>query len=339
MANKAVFSFVFIGCVFSLSYCLTLPQQQRLRVAGTIEQIINCHYDGARVTCDSMIKQDAADPMPWMLSLSSIALCGLDYDSTTDFRCFFSVYDHTDSLLSAYEAKNGISSYSLTIKGFINAVAGAFCLQKKEFVKGLNLGLDGIHMLQDAKKRDPENFDADLFLGMYTCARAELKRTFWWALFWYSGNRTEGISRLYTCKNKSSFSGLPAALLLADIVAKDERYDEAFGLLDTLEKQYPSSRFVKWTKAKTCAAKHSLSEAAVLYGALADEYDTIPAAFKNACYARWKQATLFNELHDSKQARAACLHLLAKKNGHNDDVAKTIFHDTEKLFKKIENDR
>jgi hypothetical protein len=222
------------------------------------------------------------------------------------------------------------------MSGFAKAVAAAYCMQHKSYMKGLNLGLDGIGLLKDAKKMDPCNYDADFFLGMYTYARADLKQMFWWALFWYSGEKTDGIKTLISCRKNSSFCSLAAYVLLAEIYTREQKYDDALVVILDVSKLYPESRFIQWSRAKMFEAKKSYKDAAVSYGLLADSYDTIPSAYVNSMTARYKQASMLYLGKDMKTAHDKCCLVLNKSKYVDNADYKKVMQDAKKLKSTIE---
>ena len=174
----------------------SLPDEQKRVVNETVETMMNCEFSRAFSLCDSMIRADTADPMAWMLKASAIGLHDLDCDSATDSLLFIDVFKKAELALFNYEKSSGVSSYSLTIKGFSKVIAAAYTLWQKRYFDGLSIGLDALSALKQAKKIDTANVDADCILGLYTYARAELKRRFWWMFFWYSGDKEGGIRKI-----------------------------------------------------------------------------------------------------------------------------------------------
>ena len=75
-------------------------------------------------------------------------------------------------------------------------------------------------------------------------------------------------------------------------------------------------------------------QAAELYGELAGDYDAIPAAWRNALAARWKEASLWESAGDRERAAHACNEIILKKKDNLDSGSRQVIKDAEKLLKK-----
>jgi hypothetical protein len=298
--------------------CYSLPDQRRAAVNNAMKMILNCEFDSAFYLCDSLAASDGADPMGDMLKLSALGFLDLDCNHVSDSIRFFEQFAKTQRTVFSYETKNGASSYSLTIKGFSKAIAACYFLWHKSYIKGLNTGFDALGILKEAKKRDPANYDVDLFLGLYNYARADMKRMFWWAFFWYPGDRESGIRSLALCRKNGQFTQPVAALVLAELSIREKKFQEAETIIAELERDLPKSRLTRWTRAKFFEEGKQLRKSAEIYGGLADEYDAIPSAWRNALAARWKEASLWDGAGARERAQDACKKIVAKKNENHD---------------------
>jgi hypothetical protein len=314
---------------FSLSF------DKRQSASHVVERIIAGDYRSAIFLCDSIIKKDPEEPMGWMLRCSAIGLHDLDLDSVTDSLDFYGVYKKTGGVLFNYENKFGVSSYSCTVKGFAKAIAAAYDLWRKKYFSGLDLGFDALRVLAEAKKLDNTNADADFFLGFYSYARAELKQNFWWAFFWYSGDKAAGIRSLAACSRNAQFINLAAKLLLAEIYYKEKEFAASALITDSLVLIYPASRLVRWTCAKRSEASGANAASAAVYCSLADAYDGIPRARKNALLTRNKAAQMFYSAGDTEKALEACDKVLKAKKQVCDSFCRQICGEAERLRVKI----
>ena len=318
---------------------ISLPPELRQASSLAIEKMIASDYNGAILLCDSIIKADREDPMGQMLRLSAIGLHDLDLDSATDSLNFFDSYKKVDASIFNYEKKYGVSSYTCTVKGFAKAIAAAYNLWRKKYFAGLDMGFAALSSLQEAKRLDNTNTDVDFFLGLYTYARADLKRNFWWAFFWYSGDKNAGIRSIRACSRNAQFARQAATLLLAEIYYRENKIPESDTITRSLLAAYPTSRLTLWTCAKRGEATQSFAEAAAFYQALADAYDGIGRARKNALVTRSKAAHMYFSAGDTIQARVACEKILVKKKGYCDGFCRQICDDAEKLLAKIRKTR
>jgi hypothetical protein len=316
-------------------FCFSLPVDRSQAATAAIEKMIASDYDDAIALCDSIISTDREDPMGKMLRLSAIGLHDLDLDSATDSLDFFGMYKKTEASLFKYEKTHGVSSYTCTVKGFAKAIAAAYNLWRKKYFAGLDMGFSALSALQEAKRLDNTNTDVDFFLGLYAYARADLKRNFWWAFFWYSGDKNTGIRSIRACSRSAQFARQAATLLLAEICYRENKVAESDTITRILLAAHPASRLTLWTCAKRGEATKSFAEAAASYTALADAYDQIGRAKRNALVTRSKAAHMYFSAGDTLQARGACKRILENKKGYCDGFCREICDDAGKLLAKI----
>jgi len=321
-----------IAAFVAQASCLSLPYQRRAVVNHAMDMMLDCEFDSALSLCDSIISADRSDPLGDMLKLSALAFLDLDCNHVSDSARFYGQYASTQRTIFSYETTNGPSPYSLTVKGFTKAIAACYHLWHKSYIKGLNTGFDALKELKEAKKEDPADYDADLFLGLYNYARADMKRMFWWAFFWYPGDRESGIRSLALCNKNGQFTQSVAGLVLAELAIREKKFPEAETLITGLERDFPKSRIVRWTRAKYFEEQKLFAQSAEIYGLLADEYDGIPSAWRNALAARWKEASLSEDAGNRQGAEAACGKIVLKKKDAMDSASRQIIKDAEKLL-------
>ncbi len=334
--NKLHLFSLAILCMFvGHALCFVLQNTQKEYVDSIMTNIMNCRFDSADSQCDRLISNDTQDPLGLVMRMSSFAFWDLDCDHPADTTQFLDLYKKTSSKIIAYESRYGASSYSKTLKGFSKAVLACYDLWHKSYLSGLNIGFGALDDLKEAKRIDVENTDADFFIGLYNYTRADMKKMFWWALFWYSGDKESGIKSILMCKKNGQIIKPVAALVLAELWIREKKYSEAKHLIKELETAFPKSRFVKWTHAKYFESQNDLSSAASLYGELADEYSNLPKAIKNELAARLKESALFFEANNFAGSKAAASKIISYKNNVSDPLIKQAVRDAEKIIRKI----
>jgi len=325
------------GCVPCAG--LSLPPAVRQAASLAIEKMIASDYNGAILFCDSVTKTDPENPLWPMLRLSAVGLHDLDLDSATDSLNFSEGYKKTEASIFNFEKKFGVSSFSYTINGFSKAIAAAYFLWRKKYFTGLDVGFSALSALKEAKRLDHTNTDVDFILGFYTYARADLKKNFWWAFFWYSGEKMDGIKSIKTCSRNAQFVGLAATLLLAELYYRENYIFESDAITKGLLAEHPESRLTWWTCAKRGEATRSFAEAAGYYTKLADAYDGIHCARRNALATRVSAALMYFTAGDTVQARNACEKILSRKMEQCDGLCKKARSDAEKLLAQMRSPR
>jgi hypothetical protein len=334
MSKLSVMCPLLIITLVAQASCFVLPSQRRTAVDQAMKMMLSCEFDSAFYWCDSLAASDRSDPMADMLKLSVLGFLDLDCNHVSDSIRFFEQFAATERTVFSYETKNGTSSYSLTIKGFSKAIVACYFLWHKSYIKGLNTGFDALGILKEAKKKDPANYDVDLFLGLYNYARADMKRMFWWAFFWYPGDRESGIRSLALSRKNGQFTQPVASLVLAELWIREKKFQEAETVIAELERDFPKSRLTRWTQAKFFDERKLPQQSAEIYGKLADEYDTIPSAWRNALAARWKEASLWDDAGVRQRALDACKKIVAEKKENPDPGSRQIVKDAEKMLGK-----
>ena len=127
----------------------------------------------------------------------------------------------------------------------------------------------------------------------------------------------------------------PHRCFLAEINVREKRYDESEGDIEALVRRFPHSRFIKWTQVKLFESTKVYREAGDIYQALADAYDEIPQAQKNAFFTRNCEAHMYYLAGEKELAKSACDKILSRKQTLQGDYCQKLYRDTEKLLKKV----
>lgn len=331
---KCKFIILFCFAVSSGVYAFSFPEESDSYRGLVIEQIINSQFNEALLICDSLIRQNPSDPLPSVLKLAVIGMRDVDFEKVLDSTGFISSYNKSLDLVTEYQKQAGISSYSKTLEGLCKAIHATFYLRTKAYVPSLQNGFNALKLLQEAKDLDSSNAEADFFLGLYDYARAELRSKLWWILFWYPGNRENGIRKLENCSRSAELTGTAAKLSLCDIYTEEKKPERSLHLIKELEKRYPQSRFVLWSKAKYYEAIQDYSLAAAAYEKLSDSYALVPEGEYNSAVTRNKLAHMLVMNGEKEKASRICEKLLCDKTVIND---KTMRKDTERLLERIKN--
>lgn len=328
-AKLPIFILLFCG---SLQSCV-VPSVQREWTSHLVALILEGSYVQALADVDSTLKANISDPLPSVLKLAVIGMRDVDFELTVDSAGFISTYEQSIIKIQQLEKAKGVSSYSKMLTGFSKAIHSTFFLRKKLYFSAMQNGLDAISCLKDAKQLDSSNTDVDFFLGLYDYSKAELRKQFWWVLFWYSGSKTDGIRKLTECSNSACITNSAALLSLSDIYIREKNPGNSFKVLAQLESRYPQSRFVLWAKAKYFETSNLYTDAARIYGILADSYERCKYGKYNCMVTRNKQAHMFEMAGMKTEAAVSCRNLLQKPDLDN---SKDIKKDTRKLLERLD---
>ncbi|MBN1979948.1 MAG: hypothetical protein JW795_00340, partial [Chitinivibrionales bacterium] len=210
-----IISFLFIMLqILEAASVQSAPEEASRRIFGLI---INSDFDGAIRSADSCIHYDSLQPLYQVLKLSALGLQDMDYDRIIDTTRFLQSYETTLSAITAREKSAGVTSATLAFRGFAYAIHASFYLLHKQYFSALNTGFASLDWMEKAKKMDETNFDPDLIIGAYKCAKGELKKRLWMVLFWYPGSRKQGIEHLERCSRQGTIGAAVAQLALIDL--------------------------------------------------------------------------------------------------------------------------
>jgi tetratricopeptide (TPR) repeat protein len=335
MKHKLIPIFLFIITPSLTCMGFDLSTQKSQAAYSIMVSIAECKFDSVNIAINSMIASDSCDPLGWMLLLSEISLRQLDYARSSDSDSFQETYERMNSVIATYEKRSGADSYLLTIKGISRLISAMYTMHRKKYFAALKMGGEALDLCNEAKKIDRGNVDVEFIIGFYSYARAELKRKFLGILFWYSGNKQSGIRIIENCSRNARLISPVADMVLQEIYVKEGKYEKASAGIERILAQYPSNRFALWSKAKLCDAQEMPTQAAEVYGSLADAYEHIPDAQKNFLATRFLEAERYFQAKNIEKARIACDRLLARCKGISDEdceeakkLSAKILHET-----------
>jgi tetratricopeptide (TPR) repeat protein len=281
------------------------------RLNCTVEEILNCRFDEARIVVDSMNDDGPSGLYKAMLTLSIIGMRHLDYDLQDDTDSFEIAFKNARKYYNKYAAKNGVSSDLLTAEGFSYMIAAAYNMHDKNYLSGIGYGFKALSFCREAKKIAPSNADVDLPLGLYSYARADLRKKFWGIIFWYPGNKRVGIQAIEAVSKNGRFTSLLAKAVLQEIYIREEWFDKASEGLDRLCSLYPQSRFLLWSKAKLYDSIKLPLKTAEIYSQLAASYETIPSANRNYRQTLFFSAQQYLKAGNNQKAEESCRRLVS----------------------------
>ena len=216
--------------------------------------------------------------------------------------------------ITKWESENDTTSYSRMLAGICDAIHAGFYLRQKRYLSAMQNGLDALRIMREAQQIDSTNYEVDFFLGLYEYARAELRSRLWWVLFWYPGNRQQGIKRVRRCAQQAIITSAAAKLSLCDMYIQEKRFKDAEKTIKQLKQEYPKSRFVLWAEVKYFVAEKRYKNASALYHRLSHSYQNEEHGEYNAFYSRSQRALMLFHAGDITNAKRLCDELLSDKN-------------------------
>ncbi len=296
--RKIALIFICITNIFGF----TLPPEQRNISREISELIINCKFQTAIRYSDSLMVSDATEPLYPFFKLCVLGMRDLDFDRIVDSAAFLSVYNTTINTINEFEKENGKTQLSQTLTGYAYVTYASYYLLHKRPFSAIGKGFDALDIFKELTKKDSLNYDAQFLLGFYDYSKAELKKRLWMVLFWYPGNKKQGIKRLENSGSKGQITFMAAKISLIDVYTQESKYKKSKKLMDSLSTIYPNSRFLLWSKIKYFEALKKHSKAAKVYGELSAHYEKVKYGDYNMLVTRLKQIKLLKKEGHKKEA-------------------------------------
>jgi len=128
-----------------------------------------------------------------VLRLAVLGMRDVDFDRMIDSSQFVATYARAMDRISILQQHRGVSSYSCMLIGLTKAINASYYLRIHSYFDALGTGSDALKYLRKAHDLDATNTEVDFFLGLYDYAKSDLKKHLWWVLFWFPGDKHEGI--------------------------------------------------------------------------------------------------------------------------------------------------
>jgi tetratricopeptide (TPR) repeat protein len=325
-----------ISIITSNAFAFTLPAARASFAERIIGDILNSRYASALAVADSVMKEDKEDPLASVLRLAVLGMRDVDFDGTLDSADFLASYKTASEQVKIYRMRNGASSYTCTLDGLVKAIHSTFYLRLRAFIPALQTGFDALRALREARELDPSNTEVNFFLGLYDYAKAELRKSLWWVLFWYPGDKADGIRQLEECSRTAFLTSSAAMLSLSDIYIKEKKPDRSQAIIKRLYTMYPGSRFVMWSQVKYLEDRKLYHEAAVVYDSLSRSYGGCPQGAYNRLVTMHQQAHMLFKAGIKTEADSIAATVIG---ACNDRRTRTIRNNMIKLQERIHGTR
>jgi len=314
-------------------------------IEPAVRGILECRFDDVLRLTDSVFLADSKNPLAATLHLAALGMRDVDFDTMVDSAAFMRSFERAGDAVNAYEKIHGTNSYVMMLRGFVLGMHASFHLKNKSYFAAAGTGLDAIKAMKEAQKLDSTNTEVNFFLGLYDYGKADLKKRLPGVTFWLPGDKADGIRLLERGAQSAVLTGTAAKLALSDVYLSERQARKSRDIIFALKKEIPNSRFLLWAEAKYFENQKMHSQAAAVYGRLADSYDEEGrhagayryAHMHNAIATRNKAAHLHHKAGKDALTISACKLILMRYGfDHGDKRINAIIKDTEKLLKRLE---
>lgn len=295
----------------------TLEGQTLATTQQVADCIINNQYLNAIAIIDT-IPEAEKEPLFAVLKLAAIGMRDVDFEKTIDSTLFLSSFKDAEGSINRYAQGKSVSkSYIDMLSGMTKAIHASYYLRQKKYVAAMQNGFDAIALMEKAQEADSLNYEVDFFLGLYEFIRSELRSKLWWVLFWYPGNREEGIRRVERCAENAVITKSAARISLSDMYLQDKKSEKANEVIMQLKTSFPQSRFVMWAEVKYLSAEKNYLRAAQIYNTLSKSYEKEAFGEYNSLFTATQKAHMLFLAGQTLSAKEQCSNLLENSTLNN----------------------
>ncbi|MCX7725648.1 MAG: hypothetical protein N2053_02235 [Chitinispirillaceae bacterium] len=307
LRGKIISFFIFLS-ISSNIYAFSIPQNKKSISEKCVEYILATKYDSALLFIEKNEEKEV--PLYFVLKLTVLSMRDVDFETPIDTLFFMKIYNEAIKKCEKYETVNEKSSYSRMLYGTTKAIYAANLLKQKKYFAAVPVGFNAMDLLNEAYKIDSTNYDAEFFLGLYEFALSELRSKLWWVLFWYPGNRANGIKRVRRCAENGIIIGKAALIPLCEMYIQDKKAEEARKIMEEFKKKYPDSRFVLWSEAKYYESQREYNKSAEIFEKLSESYKREKYGEFNYIFTIFKKAEMNFKNGDKVATSVICKELL-----------------------------
>lgn len=236
--------YIHLCSLFLLAYPVSGQIPLNITLKG-IELGVAEQYDDALALFDEYAVHYPHDPAPHFYMATIWQSKCMDFETYTWYDAFSREIDTTlalcDQHLALQPFDRSVQFYhasALAYKSFQTAREG-------KYIKGLQLALQAVKLLEKIVQQDSSAYDAYLGIGSYLYWRSYLTRHFSWLPFFHD-SRDKGIALVQKSYQFGTISRWAALSNLAWIYIQEARYEDAIHCAQTGLAVFPNSRFFLW---------------------------------------------------------------------------------------------
>jgi tetratricopeptide (TPR) repeat protein len=290
------------------------PQIQTIALQG-IQASFREDYALAESWFNTLIRMAPEDPAGYFFLAALYHAQMIDYE-----RNFMEEELYTNVKIAKKFARQKIrdndkDAWAHVILGNSYGVKAVYNAMKGKWWSGLNEGLYAKSALNQAIKLDPELGDAYVGLGSYHYWASVKTRAFWWLPF-VGDHRERGISQTRLAYEKSVFSKAAAASGLIWMHINQKQFDQAIGLAQEMQSEYPEGKSFLWPLAQAQFERKSWNDALLTYRELLSRLEEHPPSGNpdqsyNIVEARYYMANCLFSLGKYAQCDSICQEILS----------------------------
>jgi len=243
--------------VWCAAVCLTLflslqasPTQaqtnpaMRERVVAGLDAMYSMKLADAGAIFDDLIAKYPKDPTGYYFRSSVYLYKNLFDYSEPDYKRFMVFCDRAIGVAEEAIRENPNDNYARTIIGAIYGFRAVANYRAENLVKGALDARSCYNYLSEVLKKDPNQWDAYLGMGIFHFGLGAIPRSFRWVanLGGLKGDKDLGLKEMQIAAEKSLFASTDAKTALAMIAVYYEKdYDKGLKYLNQMLQKYPNN--------------------------------------------------------------------------------------------------
>ena len=239
------------------------PQIKGLILEG-VEATFQENYSLAESRFETLVRMAPEDPAGYFFKAALYQAQMIDYESNFREKDFYRNIKMAKMFARKRLKRDKRDAWAYLILGNTYGAKAVYDAKKGKWWSGLNNGLYAKSALKETIKHDPEIYDAYLGLGSYHFWTSVMTRAFWWLPF-IGDHREKGISQTKLAYEKSIFSSGAAASGLIWMYIEEKEFDQAIGLAQKMQSQYPEGKSFLWPLAEAYLQKRDWNNALLTY--------------------------------------------------------------------------
>ena len=221
-------------------------------------------YALAESSFHALIRMAPQDPAGYFFLAALYHAQMIDYESDFREKELYENVKIAKKLARQRIKENKKDAWAHVILGNSYGVKAVYNAMKGKWWSGLNEGLSAKSALKKAVKLNPELYDAFVGLGSYHYWASVKTRALWWLPF-IGDHRQKGISQTSLAYERSIFSSAAAASGLIWMYISEKQYDQAIGLAQEMQSEYPAGKSFLWPLAQAYFEKRNWNDALSTY--------------------------------------------------------------------------
>lgn len=238
-----------------------------------LEEIYHLKFDRADACFDSLIIAAPGHPAGYYFKATSCFYQIISCSNPLITEKVFMDWNDRTIAVAEVQADPMINDF---YRGTAYGNIARYHVVNGDFLRAFYYARKSKSLHEDILKRDPENYDAYLTVGVYNYYASALPQ--WMGLvaglLGLGGDRDKGIEQLETAFHKGRIAGIEASFVLANVYYEEGNYEKSLDYYDRLIRRFPDNYFLHNQKGVLLFSMEHFSEAKSVF---LNAYDMAPA--------------------------------------------------------------